>query len=343
MLNSDLLDMLDRFDRLTGIATMPNGLLSLTESPALKLIQQQSKTLSETMVPLTRVSGNLYDINKFPSMIAAQKMSKQFEYCLEPFLTDLNAMRDTLAPTHSLTQSLITPSIINVLQGVNDTFKRIESCFPAYHVTSLDTFQTNSTWNQLVDQFVDDVGPSPSSTLEDITTATDFIKATINELLLPAYGEVTEQKRLCALARSTTQLTKILLTLSQRVEKGVEILARPILITILWKLFWALFLTSAHAPQAIPSTFHKQNFKEYRTVIGRIFDANSVRIVNVQTTLNVRYRPNKKSRIIGKLPPLAIVAITEKNKKWCFIRYIDNHTNCELSGWVYKKYLCTAR
>jgi SH3 domain-containing protein len=59
----------------------------------------------------------------------------------------------------------------------------------------------------------------------------------------------------------------------------------------------------------------------------------------VERPVNLRTRPNTKSKVLTPLYPNAKVQLIEKDSMWVKVQYFDHLEDTHRSGWVFKKYL----
>ncbi|WP_419779810.1 hypothetical protein [Maridesulfovibrio sp.] len=96
---------------------------------------------------------------------------------------------------------------------------------------------------------------------------------------------------------------------------------------------------SSYGLLPVPKETHRKNLKIVSQNYANSYPNTKIWIVKVDSRLNVRMKPNKKSLVIGKLYPYTGVLVEKKTKKWSKIRYCNQQTGCEISGWVFSKHL----
>ncbi|XXJ20818.1 SH3 domain-containing protein [Desulfovibrio caledoniensis] len=104
-------------------------------------------------------------------------------------------------------------------------------------------------------------------------------------------------------------------------------------------VFSLICSASGFTPQSIiPNHRDKLNAtKQYvRKEVGAF---PQLRIVSVQSRLNVRYKPNRKSLVVGELYPYSIIVIIDKSNKWTKVHFNGYNTGEDIEGWVFNKYL----
>lgn len=97
------------------------------------------------------------------------------------------------------------------------------------------------------------------------------------------------------------------------------------------------FIVILATPSISPPQAYKANLKSAKATIQQAEDS-TLRIVNVNSRLNLRMKPNRKSLIIDKLPPLTCVKIIQTANKWALV-CCQGPDGDIVAGWVFKKYL----
>ncbi|WP_161598385.1 SH3 domain-containing protein [Pseudodesulfovibrio senegalensis] len=195
----------------------------------------------------------------------------------------------------------------------------------------------NETFFAIANEVSNTITPPPSA--DEVHTAASFLENTMdgitleNEAQLDLKGSIDAAAEKIAQAINATQKSKL--------NGNIKQLLFVILGVILSQLVSMLFPPCC-AQQVTTNEEHNNQLKAVKSHVRSCgIEHNKMRIVTVRTALNVRQRPNKKSRVIGKLPPFAIVAYQDKANRWVLIRYEDPNSKCAVVGWVFNKYLST--
>lgn len=230
-----------------------------------------------------------------------------------------------------------------------ETFNNIPNNLLSNQLKNINKKFSTQNWVYLAHQVSKQIDqPAFSPTSDDITMAAEQIKINLQEAALPSYNALTAKETIDALIAAVDKLSLQVTKTStpspkdacNTLSQSAKILITQLLCMIISSLITILFSATPLQSEAYE---HKAMLNATRAHVKHQTSIKHVRIVKVNNSLNVRLRPNKKSRILGKLPRLAIVIAQSKTKKWTFIRYVEPNGSYEISGWVYSKYLCKGR
>jgi|GEM_PF-3329116 len=192
----------------------------------------------------------------------------------------------------------------------------------------------SKTFVTIAEEVRETITPPPST--DDIQEAASFIGRTMGDAL--PQGETHDLKEsIDAAAESIAQAIEA--TQKSKLNENIKQILYVVLGVILSQLLSMAFpLSCAH--QATTNAEHNNHLRAVKKHVRTCgIDHSKMRIITVRDALNVRQKPNRKSRILGKLPPFAIVTYQDKNNKWVLVRYDDPDSQCAISGWVFSKYL----
>lgn len=189
---------------------------------------------------------------------------------------------------------------------------------------------------------------------DSILDACDFIKAEIYNINIDDFYDDLHKLDIEKKFYYKELICRILNNIKKNFKKetfayGAELILKNILIPLLVSIAGAYIYdhSSSHAEtdkSLYPKNeVHREIVKDAREGLSKYKNLLDIRIVKVNSHLNVRRFPQKKFHIVGILYPNTIIIVEEIKKKWCLISYKDQLTGKTISGWVFSKYLTKIR
>lgn len=134
-----------------------------------------------------------------------------------------------------------------------------------------------------------------------------------------------------------------------QVRKAVTHLRTPVALFFLVILIPYLLNISGNMTTAyiekitgnIPYKDKWTHIKQINNIVVNNYDFSELmnhRIV-VATILNVREKPTRKSKCLGKLEVGNTILLLKRNKSWSLISYYDKEEGEHIEGWVFSRYL----
>ncbi len=239
----------------------------------------------------------------------------------------------------------------------HDRYSKINSIIPD-HITDLFNYQEH-LYNDVVSlalKITEDSGLLSDSKLSQnsILDACDFIKAEIYNINLDDFYDDLHKLDIEKNFYYKELICRILNNIKKNFKKetlayGAEFILKNILIPLLVSIAGAYIYdhSSSHAEtdkSLYPKNeVHREIVKDAREGLSKYKNLLDIRIVKVNSHLNVRRFPQKKSHIVGILYPNTIIIVEEIKKKWCLISYKDQLIGKTISGWVFSKFLTKVR
>ncbi len=120
--------------------------------------------------------------------------------------------------------------------------------------------------------------------------------------------------------------------------KATKSIVLWMLSVILGNLFWAYICVPVG--KNINQHFtHREALKATKQhILKEVGHHPQIRIVSVESRLNIRMKTNRKSHVVGKLYPYTVVTVIGHAGKWAKVGFANGQAE-SVEGWVFNKYL----
>lgn len=249
-----------------------------------------------------------------------------------------DTLMDSLKQTERLTGesaiNLIGNNISSILAEIEDDFQEFVDAQPSAQTTT--DISTEDSKAAL--KYIDTELSKRDYTAEDAADQSNSLDLTF--AILSRYINDAEE-----IVRNAPRSIKTAVAIFIRKNSAAIIIST---------FFWAISMITTNQQRTI------NNYNSYNISIFEIHDRaplskkqlfyskkylkqqnlhEKTRIVEVNSPLNVRLKPNKKSATIGKLPPRAVVTVSAKANRYYKVEFYDPRNDCAIIGWVASKYL----
>lgn len=125
----------------------------------------------------------------------------------------------------------------------------------------------------------------------------------------------------------------------QRVaESSLGKKAKCLALWIITNIIWSYVIVPLGG-YAYSQLTHRETLKTTKHhVLETIGHHPQLRIVSVESRLNMRMKPNRKSHVVGKLYPYTVVTVIGHAGKWAKVCFASGQGE-SVEGWVFNKYL----
>ncbi len=125
-----------------------------------------------------------------------------------------------------------------------------------------------------------------------------------------------------------------------RFSKTVDQIIGAVIGAVVTILISAMLTGSFQSTRPSPTQDHRAKLKAVKANLREQNDnLRPIRVVKVNSCMRVRQTPNPSSRVIHRLPPLAVVVVKDTKGKMALVFYRNPITEEVIAGWVAKKYL----
>lgn len=189
----------------------------------------------------------------------------------------------------------------------------------------------NVDWRAAIEQSLEDAEEDQGDELKsEAEAAGSFLNAEFQSILDEV--EQTPQGMIAALTVLRERVVE------SPLGKATKTVVLWMLSVILGNLFWAYVCVPVGKGINQPFT-HREALKATKQhVLKEVGYHPQLRIVSVESRLNIRMKPNRKSHVVGKLYPHTVVTVTGHAGKWARVYFANGHDE-EVEGWVFNKYL----
>lgn len=182
-------------------------------------------------------------------------------------------------------------------------------------------------WRAAIEESLEEGEDDQAEELKsEAEAAGDFLNAEMQWILDEA--EQTPQGMLAALVAFHQRIVE------SSLGKKAQCVAWWIITNIVWSYVIVPFGGFVYSQLT-----HRESLKATKQhVLETIGHHPQLRIVSVESRLNIRMKPNRKSYVVGKLYPYTVVTVIGHAGKWARICFANGQGE-EVEGWVFNKYL----
>jgi len=269
-------------------------------APVGQAIAEMNQSFYKTTFPATQALAATFRSEAFAGFVETMR---------SPAMLQLGETMREMAVVGAAFNSVINDSFGKEFRSVAETMRKVD-------------------WRAAIEESLEDTEDDQDGELKRVAETAGSLLSTELQSILDDVDQ-TPQGMIAALTAFRDRVV------ASPLGKATKAVVLWLLSVIISNLFWAYVCVP------VGKSFH-QHFSHREAL--KVTKKHVLRgggyhpqlsIVSVESRLNIRMKPNRKSHVVGKLYPYDVVAVTGHAGKWARVCF----ANGQAEGWVFNKYL----